>query len=283
MKNRIILILILFLCLSISIGYCTDYTLDSRFAGAWLFTEGSGTSVDDSTANSNVGTFQSSGHPSWDTTDVSFATSGAAPNSVYFNGTGDYINVTTMGSFGGGLDTNYLIATTRIKTSATAATSCMGTLNDGTTTGWNVGLNQNNAYSADAGKIYIFRRDSDNVITVSSTNDDQLINDGNWHHVVWMANNDDPHVCYFDGVSKAITRAAATNADNMVNFVYGVYLGGTNSRGNATVQGPLVGYLTDTAIGNDASALSSTEVNEIYDYGLKGPAATTRRRILLIS
>lgn len=42
-----------------------DYIADANCQGAWLFTEGSGTTVEDSSQNNNTGNFTSAGHPAW--------------------------------------------------------------------------------------------------------------------------------------------------------------------------------------------------------------------------
>jgi hypothetical protein len=59
---------LLLLLLSSSPAWATDYCADANAVACWRFREGSGTTVDDSTANSNVGNFASSGHPAWTNT-----------------------------------------------------------------------------------------------------------------------------------------------------------------------------------------------------------------------
>lgn len=80
----------------------TDYTKDSRCSLAYLFKEGSGTTVADSTGNGNTGTFGSLGHPAWSSANVpSFAISGSAPNSVVSDAS-SIIAVTNLGQLTSG-------------------------------------------------------------------------------------------------------------------------------------------------------------------------------------
>lgn len=85
---RISLILVsLFLWSSLAFAgsYCSQAQM------CYLFTEGSGTTVADSSGHGNTGTFNSSGHPAWTTTVPSFGVSGSAANSAVSDAT-SYIN-----------------------------------------------------------------------------------------------------------------------------------------------------------------------------------------------
>lgn len=67
----------------------TDYTQDINCQGAWLFTEGSGESVADSSQNSNTGAFKGVGEPAWDGGDVPKA---YTPYSIDLDGSNDFID-----------------------------------------------------------------------------------------------------------------------------------------------------------------------------------------------
>lgn len=77
-------------CLFLPCTYGYDYTADGNCEGAWPFSEGSGTTVADSSANGFDGTFASSGHPAWSTT----VPNSNSDYSANFDGsTSDYITV----------------------------------------------------------------------------------------------------------------------------------------------------------------------------------------------
>jgi hypothetical protein len=125
----------------------TDYC--SQAVGCWLFTDtdyngGAGTTVDDASPNSNTGTFKGAGEPAWNTDDVSFGTSGSAPNSVDFDGSNDYISVGTMGDFGTSLDADYISFSGWFNTSNTSAVmGLFGTFNTGMTSAIVLYINAN--------------------------------------------------------------------------------------------------------------------------------------------
>jgi len=88
MKRIIAFLLIL---ITSTPAFARDYTADSGCLAAWLFKEGSGTTVADSCGHGNTGTFKSSGHPTWSATVPSFHSYGTSANSASF-ASGDYIN-----------------------------------------------------------------------------------------------------------------------------------------------------------------------------------------------
>lgn len=68
-------------------AYATNYCSGNAQA-CYLFTEGSGTSVADSTGNGNTGTFNSSGHPAWSGSVPSYGVFGSAAGSVNYSTAG---------------------------------------------------------------------------------------------------------------------------------------------------------------------------------------------------
>jgi len=86
---------VLFLLSLNSPVWAYDWTQDADVEGAWLFEEGTGTTVTDSSPNTNTGNFKGTGEPAWSTT---VPTSGDGFNgtsnwSVLFDGSDDYIDV----------------------------------------------------------------------------------------------------------------------------------------------------------------------------------------------
>lgn len=70
---------------AISSGENATGVWDSDFIAVWHFGEGSGTTILDSTSNSNDGTFKGAGEPAW--------AIGKVGNAVNFDGADDFINV----------------------------------------------------------------------------------------------------------------------------------------------------------------------------------------------
>lgn len=75
----------------------TNWCADTNNKGCWLFTEGSGTTVDDSSSGSNVGTFKGTGEPAWYNT----STPAGIDWAVDFDGTDDYISFASNINAGG--------------------------------------------------------------------------------------------------------------------------------------------------------------------------------------
>jgi len=86
------------------VGFCTDYTADSACQGAWLFTEGSGTTVDNAEGTSSYdGAFKGTGEPAW----VGSVTGTNAPpayatDCVDYDGSDDYISCGNVYEFADG-------------------------------------------------------------------------------------------------------------------------------------------------------------------------------------
>lgn len=85
-RTGLLPLLILLLCLIPCNTQAEDYTADANCEGAWLFTEGSGTTVADSSANTNTGTFKDVNEPAWSST----VPAAYADYSVNFAGESEY-------------------------------------------------------------------------------------------------------------------------------------------------------------------------------------------------
>ena len=267
------LLLTLMFCLLATSVFATDFTQDVNCVAAYLFTEGSGTTVDDVSANTNTGNFKGSGEPAWDTTDVPFAVSGSAPNSVDFDGSNDFINIGTLGNFGTNLDTSTSTITCWVKSSTTTAILCvMGEVNTGPTTIFQLNLNLSpvDAVTIAAGKITVTRRDEDTISQIKGVNSNTGITNGNWHHLVWVQSHNSCQI-WIDGINQTIYDFTTGLADNMANFEFNMYIGAQNNRG--TTANSVDGLMTEFAIFNDA--LTESEITEIYNYGLTGEAASS--------
>lgn len=241
----------------------SDYTQDANCKGAWLFKEGSG-NVDDSSSNSNTGVFASSGHPAWASMSGTNAPS-YAPYRANFDGSdNDYIdcgnnsslNVTTSDFSVGGWINAYGTVT-----GDDNVPFCRGQYaQDGwfmeQVTGWGLQF-------AESANPLAYAKATTTI-------------DGNdtWRHF-WGVRSTNTIILYINGVAEAnyIHRDAAVNLTTSTkNFYIGRY--------NATGAGWL-GSISESGFFD--KALNSTEINEIYDYGLAGSAetATIKRRLMM--
>lgn len=234
-----------------------DYTQDANCVGAWLFTEGSGTTVADSSPNTNTGTFTDTNKPTWDATDVPYATSGAAPNSVDFSSADHRISVGSDAS----LDnmTKYTFVTLVSEEGA----------------GGN-----NNGRVFDKNNRRIFLGDVSNTIQAEidygTTNANSLSASNAYSNttifslqVTWDGTGDRYARIYVNTteVNYGTFQAGGASPDGIGDDSASNYVIGNHP----TVDRHLNGKVTETAI--FTRILSSTERNEIYDFGLVGTGA----------
>jgi hypothetical protein len=215
----------------------TDYTADANCESAWLLLEGVGSTIDDSSANVNDGTFVLGKEPTW-STDTPNASIPYSLNFVVANT--QYI--TTAKSYGGKPWTG--VAWVKI-----ADTSAVRTIFGGSANGMQFRISS-------AEKINLTKTGTADIATSTGA-----ITVGEWVHIA----------------------ASYDASGNYAFLINGSASGaGTNDMSIS---------VTDTAIGRRTSAeyfdgnmaemasftrvLSSTEINEIYDYGLKGSVAPT--------
>lgn len=202
-------------------------------------------------------------------TNVSFA-------GITYDGTNGRTGVTTMGSFGTGLDTNYFCISQYIKSSTTGTSmATWGLLNTGSTTGLRVfvNLSPTDGTTVSSGKIYVYRRAEDGAVRAGGVNSNTGITNGSWHNlIVCMGSNSSP-VIYVDGVSQTITDLTSNNANNMANFGFEPYISGYNSRG--TLTNPFNGTITETAVWSSTALPSAGDVTTLNTH--------TRGQPLLVS
>ena len=233
-----------------------DYTQDSNCQGAWLFTEGSGTTVADSSQNSNTGDFRASGEPAWDATDVSFAVSGSAPNSADFDGSNDYIDI---GASSGYTFATAITMTALAQTDSNTAARNIAFRKTNTSTAFSMGVDVGTSST----NFLAFYRNSSNVFTVLDSGID-IVTGGGYHSLAVTASGTTIKT-YVDGV------AGNTASDFDV----------TESLGEFSADKALIGAFRDdsshqTWDGKKTETsvfdreLSITELNDIYDFGLEG-------------
>lgn len=258
-KFMFVLIFLVFTNPAMATNYCND----ANAVACWLFAEGSGTTVDDSTSNSNIGNFKASGEPVWDTTDISFAVSGVAPNSVDYDGGDDVIIVSSSASI------DDLTAFTFIgwfKREGAGGASLSRFVNKG--------------------QMLIYLLESLRKVEVQinysttqakSTSSTLYTNDA-WTHLAATWNNagDKKIRIYLDGAEVAYTTQTAGVGTPTSDTGSDLFLG--NNSNDPGVRG-LNGKQTD--VGLFSRALSLSEIQEIRNYGLTGTGEVRERLLLL--
>jgi hypothetical protein len=247
----------------------TDFSQDVNCVACYLFQEGTGTTVDDTSSNSNTGTFKGAGEPAWDTTDVPFAVSGSAPNSVDFDGSDDFIDLGAAAA----LDLTSHVSIVSWVNSHSLTTQHI-VFNNGTfdTRGYYFTLFKTSGNAGD-GLSFVCYTGSNNQISSKYT----LFNTDTWYHIAATAIADNtPANLYVNGVELTSLDVANNFTGATANTTTNAKIG---SYSNNTIN--FDGGITETAVFNDP--LTSTEINEIMDYGLKpaGGAATKHRRMLM--
>jgi hypothetical protein len=245
-----------------------DWTQDADCQGAWLFAEGSGTSVEDSSSNSNTGTFSADGDPAWSET-VPAVSDGYVGGNIDYSASFDgsaYID------FGTGLDN----------------------LAPFVWTGW---IRPENRYQR---RIYASSVNADGSSSIAMQFDTSSGggSTGKLRFAVWNTSSAE--------YAGATTDAAVLGSDNVWYHIAAVwdgnvagsvkiYVGGSevkdNSGGSGTRRNDSAyykglskttfsGLMTDVGIFD--AVLDSTDINDIMDNGLKQSAtATIKRRMLL--
>jgi hypothetical protein len=222
-----------------------DYTQDANCVGAWLFTEGSGTTVDDSSPNSNTGTFSSDGHPAW-STDVPAA---FVSGSVNFT-PNDYINKTSFSS----VTAPPITIVAWFKSDSSTSDQTLVTIGKNDTSDDWFRLLIRGSVSGDPVQIDINANSS-----YSSVDTTTGYTVGSWAHAAAVFTSTTSRTVYINAGS------SATNTDTRVPS-------GVNSIGIGRLERSnpveyMDGLITEVAI--FSRVLSSTEINDIMDNGLK--------------
>jgi hypothetical protein len=240
---RFLLAILLLWCNS---AWATDYCASA--VGCWLFREGTGTTVEDSSPNTNTGTFASSGNPAWVSTSLpaSYVVSSvdfAANNSKYIS----CGNSSTLGFTTGDFSISYWVKVTS---------------NSGNNVLFSRGLNSTDGYyvqliGSDTGLVM-------NSPSVKATKTLDIPANNTWAHYVMVRNGATGYI-YKNGTEVASynLREVASPSASTRNF----YMGRYDSSGF-----PLAGQLTE--VGVFATALNSTDANAIYNLGLSPSAST---------
>lgn len=226
----------------------TNYANDASAGGCYIFTEGSGTALNDQTANNNDGTFGASGHPAWSST----VPSGYSNYSANYDGSSnDYIKTTANASIEFQCP---LSLTAWVKhTDHTAERTIWGG-DDGSSFVY-FAINT-------AGKLKVDKR---NALAIGTSNTAVL--SGVYVHVAFTQDALGAFIFYQNGVADG----TGTNLPLYTYNLNPLGLGATISGGVGV--NAMLGLLTE--IGGFSRVLSSTEINDIKDHGLTGYAGAS--------
>ena len=221
----------------------TNWCNDANCQACWLFDEGSGESIADSSANSNTGTFRGSGEPAW----ASMAGTNAPSYADYmvdFDGSDDVITVTGL-----------------IGTPSQATIIGWGDLDSADTSGatlFSMGDNFGIVLDKTNGTTGFYHKSGGWVNAES--NDDHA--GTGWHSFAYSSNpSGSSQVLYVDGVSEAVTSdGTAFDWTGQGSNT----LMGRHADGATTVD--FNGTTSETAFFD--RILDSNEINDIMDNGL---------------
>lgn len=236
--------------------------------GAWLFLEGSGTTVADSSQNSNTGNFAGDGKPAWASIDGTNAPA-YATNEVDFNGDDDYISCGSDASLD---DMSAISVVFWVDTDSRNVYDRL-VAKDGSGAGqWHIRWEQSN-------QDYLeFIKDGATDLRVATNSHGITDNTpGGWYHVAmtWDGSITAANVHFYVTGSELAyttqTNGASLVSDAALNFFIGNRVGADRA---------LDGQMTEVAVFDDV--LTSTEVNDIMDNGLAGAVAGRTRRFFVV-
>jgi len=235
-------------------GWAANYCADGNATACWLFKEGSGTTVDDSTSNNNVGTFKGINEPTWNN---SVLPKPYTSWSVSFDGSNDGIE---------GVATS-----THVNNTAFTVTLWFNA-DTFTTTSLNDRLVAIKTLDATSSAIlHVYQSSSVNRIAIYNVNDasnsdlQTSLSTGTWYHYA-ISYDGSKYIGYLNG-------GAPTNVTKTMNAVGTAPIALGNNKGTSWGTTAFDGYSTEFA--TFTRVLNSTEINEIMDFGLSPTSTPT--------
>lgn len=182
-----------------------------------------------------------------------------------FDGSNDYVDIGTMGTFGSelGSKTITIESWVKIPLGTIAAIAVLGTINIGDNTLLHLKINVDSAEGALVGGLNVAIRDEDDNLLRGGKNNDTGIVDGTWHHLVVVINSSGVTINFYLDSSLLTTDYDSQNTpDNTANFDFPMTIGARNIRG--VISDLFDGVIDEVAIYN--RALTASEIKSHY-YG----------------
>jgi hypothetical protein len=246
MKKFILLMVLMLVC---GVANATDYCADANIRACWtMSTEGgSGTTLNDDSSKNKDGTFSSSGHPSWYAMSEMPAYASWAVD--FTSASSDKI---TWGSFIDGV-TQSLSVTSWINPDSY----------DGTIIGSaSFASGQGFQFYVNASGYVSFRLIRNGAYYQQATTQSAIGYD--WVHIAGAWTQADTPIMYVNGISVSKTSASGGGSSPNVLDQTTNAMGVDGSSGTNYFDGKI----TEASVFQDA--ITSTEVSDIYDHGLKG-------------
>lgn len=235
-------------------GAFKHLSLDDGLVGHWRFDESTGTGAIDSGRFQSHGMYKGGASRSTSLPTLGFLNT----TSANFDGVNDYIEVTTLGTFGQILDTGPVAVSAWFKMSSIGVDGAviLGSLNTGTNTGLYLYVYPN-------GTIEWFIRGQGEFHTHIGVTPTSSVADGTWHHIVAVKNGPTTSsmAVYIDGVLQTVTDSRDDGpGQTTINLAFPLFIGMANSRG--TPLWGLNGQMDDVRIYN--RSLSYSEIQALY-------------------
>lgn len=191
---------------------------------------------------------------------------------VDFDGTDDYVDLGSMGSFGSDLDSQTTSIAFWFKTTDTARVSVFGTGNNtGNDTVLFLQFNTDPTdQSSSQGKTWQRLRDETAVMRQGGADFDTGYTDGEWHHWVSIFHTNADGEIFLDGVSQTWTTSSFGDGSvgTTANFTGSFDISGMNWKGTHCQDGCFGGQISEFYIFDDE--LTDAEISLLANSKVKG-------------
>ncbi len=174
---------------------------------------------------------------------------GADGEEWQFDGSGDYLNLGTMGGFGDNLANHPTTVFARLKVNITTTTVPFGTGNSGNNTVLQGSINRNFGTGGNAqGRVYFRLRGEGNVSRTVEAQFDTGVSDGGYHNLLFIIHPNASGEIWLDGVQLSVTQVSSQNVSNTANFQNSFDIGSLNWKGTHGTDGYFNGSMPLIAV-----------------------------------
>jgi prepilin-type N-terminal cleavage/methylation domain-containing protein len=240
----------------------TYHGIGDQAIGIWDFEEGSGSIAKDSSGNGNAGTLTNTVWKSR-SADSTNTYRPSSNYSLYFDGSGDYVSIGTLGNLGGNLPTTGVTVSAWIKTSSTSQIPILSAFSlAGFKNGFGAVINQNSSASNVLGTLRLIVINNTGGSKQVYYNQDTGIIDGRWHNVtIVLPGGSTAGNIYIDGKALSTSTIGSLSSGSMSDFTRNVPIGAEES-GTGLSGKYWNGFMDDVSIYN--TSLTASEVGKLY-------------------